>query len=255
MREYDLKREILPNLNASLLSYTEWVQVGMALKEAGCSWQDWDDWSRTDAVRYHPGECEKKWNSFRGSFGAPVTAGTVVQMAWEQGWAPEYDGDGELDWDAVIGGREDGVVVDRNWLEEKELPAADDFHPARELIRYLEALFEAGETVGYVTSSWYNEEKGKHLPQTGSYTRTAGELIEDIARHSDDLGAAIGDYNPEVGAWIRFNPLDGRGVKNENVTEYRWALVESDRNRLKDHGGYMIDRNSNCIVKGKEPDD
>ena len=25
-----------------------------------------------------------------------------------------------------------------------------------------------------------------------------------------------------------FNPLDGKGVRNENVTEYRYALVESD---------------------------
>mgnify|MGYP000790788676 FL=1 len=43
-----------------------------------------------------------------------------------------------------------------------------------------------------------------------------------------DIGSVIGDYNSEVGAWIRFNPLDGKGVKNENVTEFRYALVESD---------------------------
>ena len=38
----------------------------------------------------------------------------------------------------------------------------------------------------------------------------------------------LGDYKPEVGAWIRFNPLDGNGIKNENVTDFRYALVESD---------------------------
>ena len=38
----------------------------------------------------------------------------------------------------------------------------------------------------------------------------------------------LGDYNPAAGAWIRFNPLDGKGVKNENVTDFRYALVESD---------------------------
>ena len=38
----------------------------------------------------------------------------------------------------------------------------------------------------------------------------------------------VGDYNPEAGAWIRFNPLDGTGCKNENVTDFRYALVESD---------------------------
>ena len=38
----------------------------------------------------------------------------------------------------------------------------------------------------------------------------------------------LGDYNPECGAWVRFNPLDGNGVKNANVTDFRYALVESD---------------------------
>ena len=33
---------------------------------------------------------------------------------------------------------------------------------------------------------------------------------------------------PGTGAWVRFNPLDGQGCKNENVTEYRFALVECD---------------------------
>ena len=42
----------------------------------------------------------------------------------------------------------------------------------------------------------------------------------------------MGDYNPEAGAWIRFNPLDGNGCKNENVTEYRYALVESDSTEI-----------------------
>ena len=42
------------------------------------------------------------------------------------------------------------------------------------------------------------------------------------------MGAVLGDYNPEAGAWIRFNPMDGKGCKNENVTDFRYALVESD---------------------------
>ena len=35
-------------------------------------------------------------------------------------------------------------------------------------------------------------------------------------------------YKRQAGAWIRFNPLDGQGVKNENVADFRYALVESD---------------------------
>ena len=31
---------------------------------------------------------------------------------------------------------------------------------------------------------------------------------------------------------IRFNPLDGQGCKNSNVTDFRYALVESDSMEL-----------------------
>ncbi|MDE8074232.1 AAA family ATPase [Erysipelothrix rhusiopathiae] len=62
----------------------------------------------------------------------------------------------------------------------------------------------------------------------GNFDRTAGELIQELHKYKNDIGAVIGDHKPEAGAWIRFNPLDGKGVKNENVTDYRYALVESD---------------------------
>ena len=37
----------------------------------------------------------------------------------------------------------------------------------------------------------------------------------------------MGDYNTDAGAWIRFNPLDGEGVRDTNVADYRY-FVESD---------------------------
>lgn len=224
--QYDL-RDILPHIDPGLLSYQEWICVGMALKDGGYECEMWEDWSRRDAPRYHPGECEKKWASFRGA-PAPVTGGTVVQLAREQGWIPPQEADRELDWDGVIGGQEAPVVVDHNWIEEAEVPEPPYWDPASELVRYLEILFEAGDAVGYVTASWQKEE-GKYLPTKGCWDRTAGELIQALNGCGGDIGAILGDYNPQAGAWIRFNPLDGRGCKNENVTEYRYALVESDQ--------------------------
>lgn len=38
----------------------------------------------------------------------------------------------------------------------------------------------------------------------------------------------VGDCDPEVGAWICFNPVDGTGRKDANITAYRYALVECD---------------------------
>ncbi len=222
--------EIIEYINPADLNYQEWVNVGMALKHEGYSASDWDAWSRRDLSRYHAGECERKWNSFRGN-ASPVTGGTLVQMAMECGWIPEKGH--ELDWEDQIQQESDRVIVDQNWVEGKEIQEPANWNPAEQLIQYLEVLFEAGENVGYVTRSWKNE-KGKYTPQDkGNYDRTAGQLIEALSKCNGDLGAVVGDYDSEGGAWIRFNPLDGAGVRNENVTDFRYALVESDDTEIE----------------------
>lgn len=221
--EIDL-RELLPYIDPAQLSYQQWLEVGMGLHEAGYAPEDWEDWSRGDMKRYHPGECARKWASFHGAE-APVTGGTVVKMAMDGGWRPAASGH-ELGWEDVIGPADELVVVDRDWLESREVHAPRSWDPARQLITYLETLFEAGENVGYVVETW--EKDGKFLPTRGCWDRTAGELIEALSRCGGDLGSVLGDYDPRAGAWIRFNPLDGQGCKNENVTDFRYALVESD---------------------------
>lgn len=223
MNDYNLT-EILEYIDPSTCSYQEWINVGMALKHEGYTVSDWDMWSMKDVNRYHSGECAKKWATFQGS-SAPVTAGTIIQMAKENGYHYE-NVSAELDWDSEIGSKDELVVVDRNWLEHSEIHIPEQWNPTEQIITYLETLFEPDENVGYVTESW--EHDGKFLPSKGCYDRTAGQLIKELYQCKGDIGSVLGDYNSEVGAWIRFNPLDGKGVKNENVTEFRYALVESD---------------------------
>lgn len=223
MNDYNLT-EILEYIDPSTCSYQEWINVGMALKHEGYTVSDWDMWSMKDVNRYHSGECAKKWATFQGS-SAPVTGGTIIQMAKENGYHYE-NVSAELDWDSEIGSKDELVVVDRNWLERSEIHIPEQWNPTEQIITYLETLFEPDENVGYVTESW--EHDGKFLPSKGCYDRTAGQLIKELYQCKGDIGSVLGDYNSEVGAWIRFNPLDGKGVKNENVTEFRYALVESD---------------------------
>lgn len=223
MNDYNLT-EILEYIDPSTCSYQEWINVGMALKHEGYTVSDWDMWSMKDVNRYHSGECAKKWTTFQGS-SAPVTAGTIIQMAKENGYHYE-NVSAELDWDSEIGSKDELVIVDKNWIERSEIHIPEKWNPAEQIITYLETLFEPDENVGYVTESW--EHDGKFLPSKGCYDRTAGQLIKELYQCNGDIGSVFGDYNSEVGAWIRFNPLDGKGVKNENVTEFRYALVESD---------------------------
>ena len=225
MEGYDIIK-LLDHIDPARLDYSEWVSVGMALKDSGHTAADWEHWSASDP-RYKNGECYQKWESFRGSTN-PVTAGTIVQLAKEQGWTPpEKDRGRALDWDDIIS--DDGdplVVIDESWVEGREIIEPDEWDPVKELITYLETLFHESENVGYVTETW--EKDGRYMPTKGLYDRTAGKLIQELRKCNGDIGAVFGDYKEEAGAWIRFNPLDGEGVKNDNVTDFRYALVESD---------------------------
>lgn len=205
-------------IDVAQLTRAEWISVGMALKEEGYPCSIWDDWSRDDP-RYHPGECERKWKGFHGN-GTPVKGGTIVQMAKDRGWTM-FGEDGCMAWDDTI--EYDGVTDGFSGF----VPSAA-WNPAQDLITYLELLFEPDDKVGYVTNDVWQDSDGRWVPSKGVYGRTAAELIASVRKHPDDLGATIGDWKPQVGAWIRFNPLDGAGVKNENVTRFRYALVESD---------------------------
>lgn len=228
---------LLDYIDPSSLDYQEWLNVGMALRQEGYTASDWDDWSKGDGQRYHPGECFKKWTTFEGS---GITGATITQMAKENGWMPKGGNTDhhELGWDDEISGNDDYVVIDKNWIEGMEIKEPSNWNPVREITTYLETLFEASENVGYVVSTWQNDE-GKHLPTKGNWDRTAGELIQLLNESNGDIGSILGDYNPEAGAWIRFNPLDGKGVKNENVTEYKYALVESDTMDLEKQNAIM----------------
>lgn len=217
--------EILNNIDPSLLDYQEWCCVGMALKFEGYTASDWDSWSQRDSKRYHKNECYRKWDSFTGS---GVTGGTIVQYARNQGWVPpmiNQESDHELDWDDVIE-KDEQVIIDKNWIEGREVREPTNWNPVNELITYLEILFDSTENVGYVTKTWLKDEK--HLPTQGCWDRTAGKLIQQLNKCDGDIGAVLGDYNKEAGTWIRFNPLDGKGCKNSNVTDFKYALVESD---------------------------
>ncbi len=206
----------LEHLNCADLDHAGWITVGMALKAEGYDVSVWDKWSSLDASRYHPGECERRWRSFRGN-SKPVTGASIVKLAMNRGWTPFSGDSGIMDWNDVI--EYDGP-------KQTTMPA-QTMKPSESLIRLLETLFAPTDYVGYVTEAWKSAD-GKWLPKKGVYNRTSGELIDSLRKHPEDLGATVGDWKPEAGAWIRFNALDGKGVKNENVTSFKYALVESD---------------------------
>ena len=236
----DNLEELLEYIDPAALDYQTWLGVGMALKDTGYDVSVWDTWSTRDTARYHNGECEKKWRTFGGNAN-PITAATIVKLALDAGFTPHrnaHAGNAALDWDSYIG--EDYVVTSAEQTAATPVKIPDNWNPSEQITKYLETIFEPDDFVGYVTECWQNSD-GKYLPSAGSCTRTAGQLLAELRKYDGDFESVFGSPNPECGAWIRFNPMDGKGAKNENVTDYRYALVESDKIPIEQQNGILHD--------------
>ena len=225
MADIEEIKEALQYIDPARLDYSEWLQVGMALKDAGATCDVWDSWSKRDSARYVQGETWNKWVSFQDS---GITEKTLFKMAVDNGYKNSSDYGGHaLNWNDEI--YDVDYVVDRSWLERDDIkfPNKSTWQPIKEIETYLTTLFNNDDHVGYCVKS-RELENGKMIPyDSGNYSRTCGQLLEELHK-TKDIGATFGDYNAKAGAWIRFNPLDGTGVKDKNVSEYRYALIESD---------------------------
>lgn len=225
MADIEEIKEALQYIDPANLDYSEWLQIGMALKDAGATCDIWDSWSRRDSARYVQGETWNKWVSFQDS---GITEKTLFKMAMNNGYKNTSDYGGHaLNWNDEI--YDVDYVVDRSWLERDDIkfPNKSTWQPIKEIETYLTTLFNNDDHVGYCVKS-RELENGKMIPyDSGNYSRTCGQLLEELHK-TKDIGATFGDYNAKAGAWIRFNPLDGTGVKDKNVLEYRYALIESD---------------------------
>ena len=220
-------RQLLAAIPCSNLTYQEWVDVGMALHHEGLPCAIWDEWSQADK-RYHPGECERKWETF-GKGSTLVTMGTVYHLAEEYGYTPAT-GQRTYSWDEDI--IADGTPIDTSgWYGENTdpmPPPPTEYSPIRDITNYLAALFDPEDFVCYVTNAMQAED-GKWKPgNRGVCSRTAGQLLESVQKYPDNLEDTFGTVNPEAGVWICFNPVDGAGRSNKNITAFRYALVESD---------------------------
>ena len=130
-----------------------------------------------------------------------------------------------LSWDSEIG-EDDLRVVREEWLEANPLsePTDKEWDPCAELSTYLNLLFEPDDIIGYCTHPF--EKEGRFIPSNGVYDRTVKQILAKLKKGK--LDEAVGTPNEQVGGWIRINPLDGKGTKDVNVADFRYALVESD---------------------------
>lgn len=131
-----------------------------------------------------------------------------------------------IDWDEVVK-PDEYCIVDANWLETEVIREPDRWNPCAQLREYLTALFEPDEHVAYCTDPF--ERDGRFIPTQGTYHKTVAEILKSLKKNTrTGFEEAVGTPNEKCGAWIVINPVDGKGRKDENVTDFRYALIESD---------------------------
>ena len=220
MIDYNLLNAIPPDC-----SYDEWLKVGMALKREGADCSVWDDWS-SHGSKYKQGECQRKWKSFRRD---EVTGGTLFHIAMEYGYQPPAN-DNDYDIHNLL--LDELIVKDQGFVSERAIPPLPkNYDPKGEMLEYFSTLFEEDDYVGYCTKFYLDPKDQKYKPSQTNYRRTAGDIIAKL--RSGTIERALGTLNDDAGVYVRFNPLDGKGENNDNVTRWKYCLIESDTDSLE----------------------
>lgn len=144
----------------------------------------------------------------------------------------------------------DGVLVDPRWVEEQELNLPDEWHPAEQLKRYLQALFEDDEYVAYTVAKYYEAKynnteeyqllmKYSHSVETGWLSPLAGfDLYMDTHNRiqAELVGKCAADGTVITGYRIHFPErlfgtlVDPQKLKNDLRVDRRsgvdFGLVE-----------------------------
>ena len=217
MIDYEALKTINPDC-----SYDEWLKVGMALKHEGADVSVWDAWS-SGGSKYKPGECGKKWKSFQRD---DVTGGTLMHIAREHGYIPDAGNDYDVH-NLLL----DEIIVDPTFVSAEAVPPVPrGYNPAGEMLEYFKTLFRSEDYVGYCVQSFQDKKDGKWKPAKTIYRRTAGDIIAKL--ESGSIEQAVGTSGAG-GAWIRFNPLNGKGETDDSVTRFKHCLIESDDDSIE----------------------
>lgn len=178
-----------------------------------------------------------KWKSFGNKPSILATPGTIYHLAEQYGYVKGNKGN----IGAMAFGMSVNVSDDDNTVPQQNDSKLDTLQSrANHLITYLRAMYKPTDYIRILTEVDYNSAKHKWAPSgKGHYKYTVADIIQKInaSVNSDkptllgmELGQVSGStsYNHEAGGWIGINPLDGNGVDNSNVAQYKYALLESD---------------------------
>lgn len=111
-----------------------------------------------------------------------------------------------------------------------------EWDQAKDMDDFLRTMFDDDDYVG--TCAEFYDKDGRRVPTKGYYQRSAKQ-IENVLDNTHNVASAVGRYRVSDGAYVRINPLDGRGVSDANVVSFKYALVECDTLAMDQQYGYI----------------
>ncbi len=126
----------------------------------------------------------------------------------------------------------DPVTAAENYLKgfrclEVDLWEASPIRPPEDWIQdgacLAQALYHPGDIIN-VMLEFRIDKEGKAHPMGTGISLDRDEMIIRMSQ---------GILSSDAGGWLRMNPTDGRGIGDENVTAFRFALIEWDKMPLE----------------------
>lgn len=267
-------QEALPYIPAD--DYGTWVNVGMALKHEGFPLDTWRKWSETSpkAKMVKEEEWAKKWDSFKSETENPVTGGTIIAMAKKYGYDPKAaDELIPLDYRLTEEDVRKACIMDS--IMDSDVPRTEsgfsrpkfeepkEWNPVHDMLTFLDRCFNPDEIVSF-QEGYYDEKKGKWTPGPKENHMTAGHMTKLLNERYQKFVGGGGDIHDENkladvitgviplnpkdhfgGVWVRMNPIDPKRdpthttPTNKMVTDYRFALLESDDMPLEEQVSFL----------------
>lgn len=267
-------QEALPYIPAD--DYGTWVKVGMALKHEGFPLETWRTWSETSqkSKTVKEEEWAKKWDSFESEKEHLVTGGTIIAMAKKNGYDPKA-ADEPIPSDYRLTEEDVRKACIMDSIMDSDAPRTEsgfsrpkfeepkEWNPVHDMLTFLDRCFNPDEIVSF-QEGYYDGGKGKWTPGPKENHKTAGYMFKALNERYQkfvDGGGDIHDENKLAdvitgviplnpkdhfgGVWVRMNPIDPKRdpthttPTNKMVTDYRFALLESDDMPLEEQVSFL----------------
>lgn len=227
----------LSSIPCTQCSYDEWKVLAMAYRSAGGTLDEWIMWCKSDPERYDEKAARAVFDNptvgIAPSGVRPITDKTLWWHAANYGWTWKDQNASALDNRATYRSEEhvSGDCDAAKFVER--------LSPAEQAATQIDALFKPHESICIVVRAQVDAH-GKFRPADGGKVYNAGALSAKL-RESNDIESALGcSYDHQAGAWIRINPVEGKGTSDSDVTAWRHALIESDELPISEQRALML---------------